>query len=214
MQSFNVAGQGPFSVMIEEISSRNGILPLSNVHLLSVTDLLQRKDCCCYKREDQLKKKDQPCTIRTVNLFKSNHKHSQLLVVWRFWVPSSSSARELQAFFSELLIVLILHCHNCSKVLSLSLQRPQNLTWENSLNLLIVLYFFCSLRAPVLCTFTLSGSLVSFCNLFFLFCCSFIRTQAQSLFRDWVGEGNIWSKTCISFLCCKDWVGAPSPDQN
>ena len=49
---FNVAGQGPFSVMIEEISSRNGLLPLSNVHLLSVTDLLQQEDCCCYKRED------------------------------------------------------------------------------------------------------------------------------------------------------------------
>ena len=57
MQSFNVAGQGPFPVMIEDISSRNGLLPLSNVHPLSVTDLLQREDCCCYKREDLLKMK-------------------------------------------------------------------------------------------------------------------------------------------------------------
>ena len=57
MQSFNVAGQGPFSVMIEDISSRNGLLPLSNVHSLSVTDLLQWEDCCCYKREDLLKKR-------------------------------------------------------------------------------------------------------------------------------------------------------------
>ena len=57
MQSFNVAGQGPFPVMIEVNSSRNGLLPLINVHPLSVTDLLQREDCCCYKREDLLKMK-------------------------------------------------------------------------------------------------------------------------------------------------------------
>ena len=87
--------------------------------------------------------------------------------MWRFWVPSSSSARELQAFLSELLTVSILYHHNSSETLSLSLLRPQNLTWENSLNLLIVLYFFCSLRAPVLCLFTLSGSLVSFYNFSF-----------------------------------------------
>ena len=64
----------------------------------------------------------------------------------------------------ELPFVIILHHHSSSKTLSLSLQRLQNLTWENSLNLLIVLYFFCSLRAPVFYIFfTLSGSLVSFC---------------------------------------------------
>ena len=57
MQVFNVAEQGPFPVMIEDISSRNGLLPLSNVLLLSVTDLLQREDCCCYKREGLLKMK-------------------------------------------------------------------------------------------------------------------------------------------------------------
>ena len=57
MQSFNVAGQGPFPVMIEDISSRNGLLPLSNILLLRVTDLLQREDCYCYKREDLLKMK-------------------------------------------------------------------------------------------------------------------------------------------------------------
>ena len=57
MQSFNVAGQGPFPVMIEDISSRNSLLLLSNVLLLSVTDLLQREDCCCYKSEDLLKKR-------------------------------------------------------------------------------------------------------------------------------------------------------------
>ena len=87
--------------------------------------------------------------------------------MWRFWVPSSSSARELQSFLSELLTVFILHHHSSSEALSLSLLRPQNLTWENSLNLFIVLYFFCSLWAPVLCLFTLSGSLVSFCNFSF-----------------------------------------------
>ena len=54
MWSFNVAGQGPFSVMIEDFSSCNGLLPVSNVHPLSVTDLLQREDCCCYRREGLL----------------------------------------------------------------------------------------------------------------------------------------------------------------
>ena len=57
MQSFNVAGQGPFPVTIEDFSSRNGLLPVCNVHPLSVTDLLQWEDCCCYKREGQLKMK-------------------------------------------------------------------------------------------------------------------------------------------------------------
>ena len=66
MQSFNVAGQGPFPVTIKDFSSRNGLPfvsnglpPMSNVHPLSVTDLLQRKDCCCYKREGLLKMKRQ-----------------------------------------------------------------------------------------------------------------------------------------------------------
>ena len=57
MLSFNVAGQGPFPVTIEDFSSRNGLPPVSNVHPLSVTDLLQREDCCCYKREGLLKMK-------------------------------------------------------------------------------------------------------------------------------------------------------------
>ena len=52
MQSFNVASQGPFPVTIEDFPLRNGLLPESNVHPLSVTDLLQRKDSCCYKSED------------------------------------------------------------------------------------------------------------------------------------------------------------------
>ena len=104
---------------------------------------------------------------------------------------------------------------NASALQKLSLYvRPQNLTWENSLNFLIVLYFF--LFSPSPCTlYFYSLGLTSFLLLsFFLICCSFIRTQAQSLFKDWVGEGNTWSKTCISSLCCKDWVGAPAPDQN
>ena len=56
MQSFNVAGQGPFSVTIEDFSSRNGLLPVINVHPLSVMDLLQREDYYCYKREELMKK--------------------------------------------------------------------------------------------------------------------------------------------------------------
>ena len=55
MQSFNVVGQGPFPITIEDFSSRNSLLSMSNVHLLSVMDLLQREDYCCYKREGQLK---------------------------------------------------------------------------------------------------------------------------------------------------------------
>ena len=70
MQSFNVAGQGPFPIMIEDISSRNGLLPLSNVHPLSVMDLLQREDCCCYKREDLLKMKQQ------LELFDNKHEQT------------------------------------------------------------------------------------------------------------------------------------------
>ena len=55
MQSFNIASQGPFPVTIEDFPLRNGLLPLSNILLLRVTDLLQQKDCYCYKREDLLK---------------------------------------------------------------------------------------------------------------------------------------------------------------
>ena len=38
---------------------------------------------------------------------------------------------------------------------------------ERTVFFFIVLYFLCSLRAPVFCTYILSGSLVSFCYLFF-----------------------------------------------
>ena len=58
MQSFNIARQGPFPIKIEDFSSCNGLPPVSNVHLLSVTDLLQREDYYCYKDEDLLKMKD------------------------------------------------------------------------------------------------------------------------------------------------------------
>ena len=51
MQSFNVAGQGPFPVTIEDFSSHNGLLPESNVHPLSVTDLLQREDHAAIKEK-------------------------------------------------------------------------------------------------------------------------------------------------------------------
>ena len=64
MQVFNVTEQGPFPVTIEDFSSRNvfllrsnGLPRVSNVHPLSITDLLQREECCCYKREDLLKKR-------------------------------------------------------------------------------------------------------------------------------------------------------------
>ena len=64
MQSFNVERQGPFPVTIEDFSSRNGLLPVSNVHPLSVTNLLQQEDYCCYKREGRLKMRTQRRTIK------------------------------------------------------------------------------------------------------------------------------------------------------
>ena len=87
----------------------------------------------------------------------------------RFWEPSSSSARELQAFFSELLTVFNLQCHSSSKALSLSLSllRPQKLTWENSLQPSCCAIFFPFLFEPLYFVLILLGSLVSFYNLSF-----------------------------------------------
>ena len=81
MQSFNIASQGPFLIMIEDISSRNSLLPLSNVLLLRVTDLLQQEDCCCYKREDQLKKKDIQKSNTLYNQNSELSKQSQALTI-------------------------------------------------------------------------------------------------------------------------------------
>ena len=161
MQIFNVAEQRPFPVKIEDFSSRNDLLPVSNVHLLSVTDLLQREDYCCYKREDQLKKKDiqeiqDPtlCTTRTT-IFPSNHKRSQFLVVWRFWEPSSSSARELQVFFSELLTMFNLQRHSSSEALFLFATASESHLREQSSIFLLHCNFSCSLWAPVLYFYSL-----------------------------------------------------------
>ena len=145
MQSFNVAGQGPFPVTIEDFSSRNGLLPVSNVHPLSVTDLLQREDCCCYKREDQLKMKSNWCTTRTSEHLPKSFKLSQLLVVCRFWEPFKFKCERATSLFRELLSVIILHCRNSSESLSLFQQRPQNLTWENSFNFYCAVFLLFSL---------------------------------------------------------------------
>ena len=100
--------------------------------------------------------------------FSSNHKHPQFLVVWRFWEPSSSSARELQAFFSELLTVFNLHRHSSSEAIYLSLYYGLRISPERTVSIfLFCCIFSCSLWALVLYFFTLSGSLVSFCNLSF-----------------------------------------------
>ena len=71
----------------QNFSSRNGLLPESNVHPLSVTDLLQREDCCCYKREGLLKMKIEIYNTHThtdIQVIRSGlaiFKRSQLLVV-------------------------------------------------------------------------------------------------------------------------------------
>ena len=78
-----------------------------------------------------------------------------------------SSARELQAFIRELSIIN--QSSSPTALLKLSLSSSLRSSPERTASIFIVLYFFCSLRAPVLCIFTLSGKLVSFCNLSFFF---------------------------------------------
>ena len=151
MQSFNVAGQGPFSVMIEDISSRNGLLPMSNVHPLRVTDLLQREDCCCYKREDLLKMKKKN-KQRTTTSTTWSSKHLLALTIASCEDSeshSSSSARESHAFLSELLIMF-----TTTPQLSRSSPshfRPQNLTWENILKFLCAVFLLFSPSPCSLC---------------------------------------------------------------
>ena len=144
MQSFNVAGQGPFPVKIEDFSSCNGLLPVSNVHPLSVTDLLQREDYCCYKREGQLKmKSNQPITIkRTSNAQANIFKRSQLLVV------KILSAIQFKCKRATRLPSRAAHKYsyfNASALQKLSASfRPQNLTWENNLFFLCVVFLLFS----------------------------------------------------------------------
>ena len=61
---------------------------------------------------------------------------------------------------------------------------------ERTTSIFFVLYFFYSLRAPVLCIFILSGSLVSFCNLSFFSVVPSVEHRYSLWLRDWVGEGN------------------------
>ena len=130
MQSFNVAGQGPFFVMIEDISSRNGLLPLSNVHPLSVTDLLQREYCCCYKKEDMLKMKTHRRSTDQVTSKANLFQKLQALTIASCEdseSPSSSSEREPFVFLSR----AAHRDHTSTSQLfrsSLFLLRPQNLT--------------------------------------------------------------------------------------
>ena len=61
-----------------------------------------------------------------------------------------TSARELHAFIPELSTEINLHRHSSSEALSLSLPRPQFLTWENSHQTVCCVVFLCSLWALVL----------------------------------------------------------------
>ena len=82
---------------------------------------------------------------------------------------------------------------------------------ERTAFILLCCIFSVSLWAPVFCTFYLLGSLVSFCTLFSLLFLQW-NTGTISVKRlGWWGQHLI--KNCVSFLCCKDWVGALAPDQ-
>ena len=188
MQSFNVAGQGPFPVMIEDISSRNDLLPMSNILLLSVTDLLQREDCCCYKREDLLKKRSNFLMHNQIKRTSSkSFKRSQLLVV--------KILRAIQVQVQESLTPSFQSYSSCSfqrlsssEALSLSTLTSVSHLREQSSNCLLCYISLFSLSSCTLFLFPWAHQFRSIS--FFLFYCSFIGTQAQSLLRDWVGEGN------------------------
>ena len=83
-------------------------------------------------------------------------------------VPSSLSVRELQAFFSELLIVFNLQCHNSSEALSLSLSTTASESHlrEQSSNCLLC-FIFSVLSELLYFIFIILDSLISFCNLSF-----------------------------------------------
>ena len=149
MQSFNVVGQGPFSVMIEDISSRNGLLPLSNVHLLSVTDLLQREECCCYKREDQLKK-------NVTDLVTSNEQLQALTIADCVQILRALkfSAREPHVFLLELLIVITLQHLSSSEALSLCCGLRISL--ERTASIFLLCCIFLVLSEPLFSVFLLS----------------------------------------------------------
>ena len=175
MQSFNVAGQGPFPVTIEDFSSRNDLLPLSNVHPLSVTDLLQREDCCCYISEYLLKMKVRDLHIDSTDTLKhqenSSSAHNRQL--WRFWGPFSSSAREPLHFLPELLLVFIHQRLSSSEALCLLSASEFHLREQSS--------FYCavfSLFSPSPCILYLySFGLTSFfLYSSFSLCCSFSGT--------------------------------------
>ena len=134
--------------MIKDISSHIGLLPLSNVHPLSVTDLLQREDCCCYKREDLLKMKRELDKITDTQLDQVNiFQKLQALTIASCEDSeslSSLSAREPHAFLSELLTVFTLQRLSSSEALSLCYGLRISLE-RTTFNFVIVLYFFCSL---------------------------------------------------------------------
>ena len=131
MQSFNVVGQGPFPVTIEDFPLRNGLLPESNVHPLSITDLLQQEDYCCYKRrrsvEDEETIDTQKIYIQVIRSGLANiFKRSQLLVV--------KILSAIQFKYKRATRLPSRDAHKCSYFNASALQklsasfRPQNLT--------------------------------------------------------------------------------------
>ena len=180
MQSFNVAGQGPFPVTIEDFSSRNGLPPLSNVHLLSVTDLLQWKNCCCYKREDQLKK-------RYTTMYNQNSEPLPKVITSAHNCQLCEDSECPQAQVQESYKPSFQSCSSCSlqrlnspEALCLLSASESHLREQPSFYCVVFSLF--SLSPCIL--YFYSFGLTSFL-LYSLFhrCCSFSGTQAQSLVK-------------------------------
>ena len=147
--------------MIEKISSCNGLQPLSNVHLLRVTDLLQRKECCCYKLKTSWSWIRHLRQLEITSIHEAYTSVPKFLVVKILSALQFTSARELHTFIQELPTVISLHHHSSSEALSLSLLRPQILTWENSHQIICCTTFLILSESPISC-FNPLDSLVLF----------------------------------------------------
>ena len=126
-------------------------------------------------------------------------------------MPFSSSAREPHNFIPELLLVFILQRLNSPEALCLLSASESHLREQPSFYCVVFSLFSLSPCILYLYSFGLTSF---FLYSLFLSVVPSVEHRYSLWLRDWFGEGNTWSKTCISSLCCKDWVGAPAPYQN
>ena len=170
--------------MIEEISSRNDLLPLNNIHLLSVTDLLQREDCCCYIREGLLKMKIytiQQRYLHTRSDQQSSHlfQRSQLLVVKFLRAIQFKWKRATQLRSRAALSI-----HSSTPQLSRSSLPPFGLRISLERTAFILLCCILSiLSEPLYSVLILFWAHLFLSVLFISLCCSFSGIQAQSLVK-------------------------------